>query len=434
MGKFIFLLLVVVVIVVIYNVKKNKKEKEEAERRYWENERLEKERREKEAQQQEQARKSRERQEFIEKKRKEFTNVLDDIECLETEDGKFISEDDPVYQRFVSCRDEASKEIETEQIWNQQYQLLITRLDSSIKTEISNIVSHMHTYYTLVYVWSICRKLKIIKLVTNSDLYDDTIMELEKLRETLEDMMHNTWFIYSAKNEYGLFNYPVTNENGEINPERLDEEIAENDLNRIECHFAELEKLSKQEKVDFESYKSIPEFLNIEDCTDSIWAMWCFAAHKPFDVSKFERACKIVSWYLNYKGIQSLETMIVRIYNWKAMGGNDVVKEYSRDILDWVENVSDIFSDKETGEKYGSQIFYNFVSALAWMELYDLELMVLKKLVDLKVQLWEDAQDRLKFLSSGGTANVQIYTPEEGVFSFDSSAAETGHRTVRSAR
>lgn len=79
----------------------------------------------------------------------------------------------------------------------------------------------------------------------------------------------------------------------------------------------------------------------------------------------------------------------------------NVVKEYSRDILNWVEETAQYFSDQKTGEKYGSLVFYHFVSALAWMELYDIELMVLKKLVDLKVQLWEDAQERLKFLSSG---------------------------------
>lgn len=423
---FFIILILIIVAVVIYNVVKKNNAKKEAERQRLEMERLERERLEREARQKEQERKIRAKNEFLEAKRNKFQKVLDDIEDLRADNGKFISTEESAYKSFISCRDESLKESDTDirRIWDEEYATFLRGLDSSIKKSLLDIATHKSRYSTGTEIWSICNDLKILKLVSNSNVYDETITQFEKLDSFLTDAMHNTLLIESPNNEYGNFKFPITNDNEEMKPEQLDKKLFEEDLNRIESHFSALEKISKQDVISFSSYKSISEFLNTSDYADSIGAMWCFAAHKPFDVSKFEKACKIVSWYINYEQLQSLETMIVRIYNWKSMGGNDVVREYSQDILNWVENTSRYFSNKKTGEKYGSTIFYNFVSALAWMELYDLELAVLKKLVDLKVQLWADAQERLKFLSSGGTANVKIYTPEDEVFSFDSSSTD----------
>lgn len=423
---FFIILILIIVAVVIYNVVKKNNAKKEAERQRLEMERLERERLEREARQKEQERKIRARNEFLEAKRNKFQKVLDDIEDLRADNGKFISTEEPAYKSFISCRDKSLKESDTDirRIWDEEYATFLKRLDSSIKKSLLNIATHKSRYSTGTEIWSIRIDLKILKLVANSNVYDETITKLEDFDLILKNDMHNMWFIKSPNDEYGNFKFPCNSDNEEIRPEQFNEELLEEDLKRIENHFSTLENMGKQEKLSFNSYKSISEFLNIDDYVDSIFAMWCFSALKPFDVSKFERACKIASWYINYEGLQSLETMIVRIYNWKSMGGNDVVSEYSQDILNWVENTSRYFSDEETGEKYGSTIFYNFVSALAWMELYDLELAVLKKLVDLKVQLWADAQERLKFLSSGGTANVKIYSPEDEVFSFDSSSTD----------
>lgn len=413
------ILILIVAIVFIYSIVRNDNVRKEEARQQLEMERLEKERQEKEAKQEEQLKKVKARNAFLEKKRDEFRKVLYDIEMLSAGDGEFISTNEPAYQRFISCRKESSKESDIEQIWNQQYKLFLTKLDSNIKNSISNITSHVSECPTSVYIGSICCNLKILKLISKSDAYDKAIKKLEEFEGTLKIMMYDTLFIKSPNGEYGNFKFSK-----EINSERINQDLWEEDLNRIESNFLTLKDISKQDAIPFQSYKSIQELLNVNDFIDSICAMWYFAEHKPFDVSKFERACKISSWYINYNGLQSLETIIVRIYNWKSMGGNDVVREYSRDILEWVENTSNYFSNEETGEKYGSTIFYNFVSALAWMELYDLELTVLKKLVDLKVQLCSDAQERLKFLSSGGTTNVKIYESKDNEFSFDSSSVD----------
>lgn len=423
---FFIILILIIISIVVYNVvKKNNNAKKEAERQRLELERLERERRERERQK-EQERKIRERNEFLEEKRDKFKKVLDDIIFFRADSGKFISTEEPAYKRFISCRDESVKESDTDirRIWNEEYATFLKRLDSFIKKSLLDIATHKSRYSTGTEIWSICNDLKILKLVANSNVYDETITKLEDFDLILKNNMHNMWLIKSPNDEYGNFKFPCNSDNEEIRLEQLNEELLEEDLKRIEDHFSKLEDMGKQEKLSVDSYKLISEFLNIDDYINSILAMWYFAALKPFDISKFEKACKIASWYINYEGLQSLETMIVRIYNWKSMGGDNVVREYSQDILNWVENTSRYFSNEETGEKYGSTIFYNFVSALAWMELYDLELAVLKKLVDLKVQLWADAQERLKFLSSGGTANVKIYQSQDGVFSFDSSSVD----------
>lgn len=424
---FIILILIIVAIIVIKSLIKKKREANEQARFAYEEaqrKRLEEERRKQEAEQREKERRERERNEFLKAKRNEFKKVLYDIEDLRADSGEFISTEEATYKRFVCCRDESLKEPDIRQIWVEEYNTFLKRLDSNIKNSISDIASHVSKYTTSVHIWSICRDLKTLKLVASSDVYDETIIKLEDFKDILRIMMHDMCLIKSPNNEYGNFKFPLDDDGEEITPEQIDEEAWEDALDRIESNFLALENIAKQDTMSFQSHKSILELLNVDDYSNNVMAMWCFAAHKPFDVSKFERACKISSWYINYNGLQSLETMIVRIYNWKSMGGYNVVKEYSQDILEWVEKASSYFSDEETGEKYGSKFFYNFVSALAWMELYDLELAVLKKLVDLKVQLWSDAQERLKFLSSGGTANVKIYNPEDGVFSFDNSSVD----------
>lgn len=68
---------------------------------------------------------------------------------------------------------------------------------------------------------------------------------------------------------------------------------------------------------------------------------------------------------------------------------------------------------------------YLLASGLAWMELYELEVEVLRYFVQAKVQLPDEMQERLKFLESSGTTNVEIYDVKEGAeFLFDSSSLE----------
>ena len=424
-------ILIVGVLIAIYFIVNSQKRKKEEEQRRLENERIAREQQEQEAKRLEAERIAKEKKEFAEAKHKEYADVLSELYDMGMKDeNTFISTDEPAYKKFISCRESAMQQKETMQIWGEDYKKFITTIDDDIKSEISSIAAHYQRMLLSVRIEWITRYLKIIKLVVNTNDYDDTIQKLKETAKTLNLFLESTYYIDQPFNderncyEYGVFHFLEDSSDEEVRPEDLSAEILSSDMDKAEEHFSQLYEIGKEKGVNFQIYKSLAEYITDVDYRNSAIAMWCFAANKPFDVSKFEKACKISSWYISYDEIQSLEVMIVRIYNWKSIGGANVVKEYSRDILNWVEETAQYFSDQKTGEKYGSLVFYHFVSALAWMELYDIELMVLKKLVDLKVQLWEDAQERLKFLSSGGTANVQIYTPVENVFSFDTSAAE----------
>lgn len=131
---------------------------EEAQRK-----RLEEERRKQEAEQREKERRERERNEFLKAKRNEFKKVLYDIEDLRADSGEFISTEEATYKRFVCCRDESLKEPDIRQIWVEEYNTFLKRLDSNIKNSISDIASHVSKYTTSVHIWSICREFENFK-------------------------------------------------------------------------------------------------------------------------------------------------------------------------------------------------------------------------------------------------------------------------------
>ncbi len=59
------------------------------------------------------------------------------------------------------------------------------------------------------------------------------------------------------------------------------------------------------------------------------------------------------------------------------------------------------------------------------MELYDIELYLLRKLVELEIQLSPEIQERLSFLENGGTADIKLYQVEEtNDFLFDSDSLD----------
>ena len=424
------LLYVIIIAVIICVVVKNRIRIAKEQEQYRREKAIEAAQRLEEREAEETKRIIKKRNEYYKAKREEFKKVFDEIFSLQLKE-EFISTEEPAYKKFISCKNETEEDKDLKREWDKEFELFTCKIESHIKYQIKDIASceNHKNCDMLVRITIILKMMKILKLVNNYDLYDSTIAKLEELNKFLDDDYQGILMIESKNDEYGNLTFILDSSEQELKPENIDTDKSENNLDRIEEHFSELRKLSQKDKWSTEDYISVSNFLNVDDYIDSIFAMWGFAARKPFDVNSFERACKVVSWFRDYQRdyqdkIPSLETMVARIYNWKLMGGNNLVHEYSKDVMEWVKNVSEYFSNEETGEKYGSRIFYMFVSTLAWMELYDLELMVLKKLVELKVQLWENAQDRLAFLSSGGTANIQIYNEEEGAFSFDSSSVE----------
>jgi hypothetical protein len=149
---------------------------------------------------------------------------------------------------------------------------------------------------------------------------------------------------------------------------------------------------------------------------DAETVMWYYAKKKPFDTEKFEEACRIYGGFGRYRGEYDSIVMIAKVYAKQAIGGETTVEADRKEIEQWVERTTD------TDDCFNID-GQSLASALAWMGLYRMELNVLKQLVQLRVQLDENVQERLRFLSEGGTSNIKVYDVEQSsLFMFDSSS------------
>jgi hypothetical protein len=108
-----------------------------------------------------------------------------------------------------------------------------------------------------------------------------------------------------------------------------------------------------------------------------------------------------------------VESLLAEIYSKNEMGGKNTVNLMIEKIDKWLEM-------NKNAKKYEM-----LASGLAWMELYEVELRVLRAMVKNNLQMSEEVQERLRFLEAGGTSNVKIYdvAPTED-FVFDSSSVE----------
>ena len=116
--------------------------------------------------------------------------------------------------------------------------------------------------------------------------------------------------------------------------------------------------------------------------------------------------------------------MTARIFSKKEIGGEKTVESDRKTIENWID------SHKDDGYNDDGQFL---ASALAWMELYRLELNVLQQLVQQRVQLNKTVQERLKFLSEGGTSNIKVYDIPESdsdKFMYDSSSKDWDDKSL----
>lgn len=204
---------------------------------------------------------------------------------------------------------------------------------------------------------------------------------------------------------------------------------------------------SKLQKIDaaFQSkddhYRNIiPDMANYTDYAAEL--LWCIAARKPFNQDEFDEArrlfarntrrCYVDSGpyvitmyekaYINRQNgqsfwqVENVEQLLALIYAKNLIGGQNTANQERKRILEWVDSAI-AFSMTEQ--------CYMLPSALAWMGLYELERDVLRHLVERKVNLPEEWQDRLGFLESGGTSNIKIYDADsDNGFLYDSSSLD----------
>lgn len=214
-------------------------------------------------------------------------------------------------------------------------------------------------------------------------------------------------------------------------------EVAASKSKKLLEKFKEAEQAIREMNGDI--VKHIIQYINAELIMDQCMLMWYYANLKPFDVTGFENArlaylthtalyCKDEGAKDDMKvfafggenmkviALGKVEEVLARIYSKNQIGGAGTVRQEKDYIEFWL------------AQRIKSEDFeecYILASGLAWMELYELELDVLRKLVAEDVPLPTDMQERLGFLESGGTVNIKLYdVKSDSNFHFDSSSVD----------
>lgn len=237
---------------------------------------------------------------------------------------------------------------------------------------------------------------------------------LEQLKEESENVI-----FYLRFDSYGIGKLPL--DNLEV-------------MEQVEKNISELERKLNREGEYIQSFgKNVknnfaPSELNKDYIRECAVMMWYYAKKKPFNMERFALAQKLFGAFTSVAYVEKqkeicvtkVEDVLARIYAKNQIGGIGTARQETDYIKFWLKRKIDWKCYDEC---------YTLASGLAWMELYELELEVLRKLVEEKVQLPEDIQERLSFLESGATANVKIYDVDETTnFCFDNSALEWGSK------
>lgn len=161
---------------------------------------------------------------------------------------------------------------------------------------------------------------------------------------------------------------------------------------------------------------------------DACKMMWFYAKQWPFDVNAFEKARKLyvkyTAYYLsnpNKEGevveVGPVEEVLARVYAKNKIGGIGTAKQEKPYIDLWLSK------KLELGD---FDPCYVLAHGLAWMELYELEIDILRRLIQAGADVPPQLQDRLTFLENGGTEDVKVYDiePFDNIFFFDSSVPE----------
>lgn len=241
-------------------------------------------------------------------------------------------------------------------------------------------------------------KLCAIISATHTNKYDEL---LNNLKEYL-DVVFSKGLIFIKQLEYGKFELPLNDPN---------------EITFIQQHETEIKKeirenLSHITDNEDDNFIGMIRVFNLDFLKKIAILMWYYAMRKPFSTEDFYELCGFFDEFTATKNPIS-ERIIAEIYAKNQIGGLELVRQdidkYNHAILE----------GKTSYQKY-------IVSALAWMELYDLELNVLKNIVNSKGEITESMQERLSFLSNGGMTNVKIFeiAPETDFFYYDSSSCE----------
>lgn len=247
----------------------------------------------------------------------------------------------------------------------------------------------------------------LLKAATKNDAGFDPA--IASLKEFYDCSYSNTNYIYFKK--YGDCNLPLD-----------DPDI----MNYMDSNIREIEKKIKNKinKVKDNSngyFKGIAENLHKDLLEDAASVMWYYAKKKPFEVDKYNTAKQIYNIYADFNSDEDetsvkVEVVLSKIYAKNQLGGIGIVRQDLVYIDKWLEAKI---------KNNWIESCYLLASGLAFMELYEIERDILRKLVSLGIKIDAELQERLSFLESGGTSNVTIYDVDSnGDFIFDNSSVD----------
>ena len=175
-------------------------------------------------------------------------------------------------------------------------------------------------------------------------------------------------------------------------------------------------------------YENINKCFGPQYVKDSCMMMWYYAKKWPFDVNAFEKARKLYVRHTAFPlpnpireselvDIGPVEEVLARVYAKNRIGGIGTAKQEKPYI--------DLWLDKRI-ELGDFDPCYGLAHGLAWMELYELEIDILRRLIQAGADVPAELQDRLTFLENGGTEDIKVYDiePFDNIYFFDSSVPE----------
>ena len=255
------------------------------------------------------------------------------------------------------------------------------------------------------------------KLVVGPTKKDDAERAAEVLYQTI--LTACSTLCYLSYDSYSECRFPLDNPEAMSKIDANAEKLMGN-LLRAE------EKLQELNNANLCEY--INKYLSPQIIKASCMMMWFYAKKWPFDVNAFEKARKLYVSHTAYLlpdpkneselvTIGPVEEVLARVYAKNRIGGIGTAKQEKTYIDLWMNKRFEL-GDYDP--------CYGLAHGLAWMELYEIEIEVLRQLINAGADVPAELQDRLTFLESGGTAEIKVYDiePFDNIYFFDSSVPE----------
>lgn len=287
-----------------------------------------------------------------------------------------------------------NKEYATNEVLKREYYSAKNELIRKTKAKIDELISSescvIPQYNKALNFFFAVPLLCLLEIVCEDTGYNATICSLHEYHKAILNI-----FCYLKPLEHGEFDLG--------NVENSDIERLHNAVRAIEYN------ITKNETGYYEGLAATmkPEFVFV-----LAQIMWYYAKKVPFDQTAFDKAEATLNKYISIENSENaLECIVAEIYVKNQLGGENLV----------MQNIDELIKEAS----FGNPVFARAIcSFLAWIECYKIELEVLKKAVQEKIQLTPDMLERLEFLSKGGANNnVKIYdvSSYSNKFMFDSS-------------